>query len=104
MAFHKAAIRAASVCSPAPEAINLEAALKPLMEGLGKNHSGQQFTDYDAWLSSDPTLVQYAAPPQDSMFVGRRSEREMLCFVMKKVRGLFIPNCISGRNSSRGPP
>lgn len=85
MSFHKAVERVAAVSAPAPEAINLEQALRPLVNGLGARFNENYLSDYDAWLSSDPGLVQFAAKAVDSRFVGRRSEREMLCFTMKKV-------------------
>lgn len=86
MAFYKAAVRAAAVTAPAPDAINLDHVLLPLMNGMGKRLDANYHSDYDAWLSADPGLIHFAAPPADSKFVGRRAEREMLCFVMKKVR------------------
>jgi hypothetical protein len=86
MAFYKAAVRAAAVTAPAPDAISLDHALLPLMNGMGKRFDANYHSDYDAWLSADPGLIHFAAAPADSKFVGRRAEREMLCFVMKKVR------------------
>ena len=86
MAFYKAAEHAAAVSAPVLEAVNLERALRPLLQGSGNRHNPDHLSDYDAWLSSDPGLVQFAIQAVDSRFVGRRSEREMLCFTMKKVR------------------
>ncbi len=101
MALYKAAVLASTMSAPAPEAVDLEAALRPLVNGLGKRYDANYSSDYDAWLSADPGLVHFAQPPYDPMFVGRRSEREMLCFVMKKVRGLCLlgSNCFSARST-----
>jgi hypothetical protein len=85
MAFYKAAVRAATVTAPAPDAVNLDHALLPLMNGMGKRFDANFHSDFDAWLSADPLLVHFAAHPADSKFVGRRQEREMLSSVMKKV-------------------
>ncbi len=65
MAFYKAAERAAAVSAPAPdmaaEAANLEQALQPLANGLGSRYNANYVSDYDAWLSADPGLVQYVS-------------------------------------------
>ena len=64
MAFYKAAERAAAVSAPAPdiaaEAAAVEQALQPLANGLGSRYNLNYVSDYDAWLSADPGLVQCA--------------------------------------------
>jgi hypothetical protein len=99
MALRKAAVLAAAASLPPSQAVEMEAALQPLMNGLGKRYDANYSSDYDAWLSSHPGLVNFAQPPHDPMFVGRACERDMLCFVMKKVRGL----CDAGRFSDGTP-
>jgi hypothetical protein len=103
MALRKAAVHAAAASLPSFQAVEMQAALQPLMNGLGKRYDANYSSDYDAWLSSDPGLVNFAQPPHDPMFVGRRSERDMLCFVMKKVRLNFCANRFSVRFQTERP-